>query len=156
MSTKTIWCLSIYQPWAQLIALGEKRFETRTWMAGWHRGLLGIHVSKRWTHEERYFLTQPFYRDALARHGYGNGELPRGCLLAVVNLRAIFHVEDMRHDLTPQEEAFGNYADGRWAWLMENARLLPEPIPMNGKTGLFKVQIPVEALMESEAGNGGL
>src|SRR5687767_9624159 len=37
-------CLSVRQPWAELIVAGRKRVENRTWKTN-HRGLLGIHAS---------------------------------------------------------------------------------------------------------------
>jgi activating signal cointegrator 1 len=37
--------LTIHQPWAELIACGKKRIETRSWNT-WYRGPLAIHASK--------------------------------------------------------------------------------------------------------------
>lgn len=39
-------CITIRQPWATLIALGEKEFETRSWRTA-YRGELGIHAGMR-------------------------------------------------------------------------------------------------------------
>ena len=38
--------LSLWQPWASLIAAGVKRFETRHWETR-HRGPIAIHAAKR-------------------------------------------------------------------------------------------------------------
>lgn len=38
--------ISIIQPWATLIMLGEKKYETRSWQRE-HRGELLIHSSKK-------------------------------------------------------------------------------------------------------------
>jgi hypothetical protein len=38
--------ISIIQPWATLIAIGEKKFETRSWSTK-YRGELAIHASKK-------------------------------------------------------------------------------------------------------------
>lgn len=38
--------LTLCQPWASLIAWGEKQYETRSWSTD-YRGLLAIHASKR-------------------------------------------------------------------------------------------------------------
>lgn len=38
-------CISLWQPWATLLAIGAKRFETRSWRCG-HRGPLAIHAAK--------------------------------------------------------------------------------------------------------------
>jgi activating signal cointegrator 1 len=37
--------ISICQPWATLIVIGAKRFETRSWKTD-YRGILAIHASK--------------------------------------------------------------------------------------------------------------
>ena len=38
--------ISLWQPWASVVALGSKRIETRHWSTG-HRGPLAIHAAKR-------------------------------------------------------------------------------------------------------------
>jgi hypothetical protein len=38
-------CISLIQPWASLVLLGEKRYETRNWSTA-YRGPLLIHASK--------------------------------------------------------------------------------------------------------------
>jgi hypothetical protein len=38
--------ITLYQPWATLVAIGAKRIETRSWSTQ-YRGPLAIHVSKR-------------------------------------------------------------------------------------------------------------
>jgi hypothetical protein len=37
-----------------------------------------------------------------------------------------------------QENAFGDYSPGRYAWLLANVRALPEPIPAKGALGLWE------------------
>lgn len=38
--------LTLWQPWASLVALGEKKIETRTWSTT-YRGTLAIHASNQ-------------------------------------------------------------------------------------------------------------
>lgn len=40
--------------------------------------------------------------------------------------------------LTPQERAFGDFSEGRYMWLLENVKLLPEPIPAKGLQRLWE------------------
>jgi hypothetical protein len=42
--------LTVLQPYAQLIAVGAKQYETRSW-ATKHRGPTAIHAGKRTAHE---------------------------------------------------------------------------------------------------------
>lgn len=37
----------------------------------------------------------------------------------------------------PEEFVFGNFAPGRYAWVMEDAVLFDKPIPASGKQGLW-------------------
>lgn len=41
-------------------------------------------------------------------------------------------------DVTEQEAAFGDYSHGRYAWLLGDVRMLPEPIPAKGALGLWE------------------
>ena len=38
---------------------------------------------------------------------------------------------------TGKEKAFGEWTPGRYAWELRNVKILPEPIPMRGKQGLW-------------------
>ncbi len=40
-------------------------------------------------------------------------------------------------ELTDQEIAFGDYTPGRFAWLLDNVRALPVPVPARGAQGLW-------------------
>lgn len=40
------------------------------------------------------------------------------------------------------ERMLGNYALGRFGWVLDNIRALSEPIPCRGRQGLFQVSIP--------------
>jgi hypothetical protein len=40
---------------------------------------------------------------------------------------------------TAQERAFGDYSEGRWAWVTDSLFRLPKPIPFKAKQGLCDV-----------------
>lgn len=56
--------LTIHQPWATLIAIGQKRYETRSWSTS-YRGLLGIHagVNTKYVdlNSKNYICAEDFY-----------------------------------------------------------------------------------------------
>jgi hypothetical protein len=69
MKTK-VRCLSLYQPWATLLAAGAKTVETRSWPAP--RTLefserVMIHASQKWSPEQLKLCNQEPFRDALIR-----------------------------------------------------------------------------------------
>lgn len=84
---------------------------------------------------------------AMAEHPF----MPMGAIVATCELvdcvstdrvRAvkILHVQDRGIEWlwTPNEKAFGDYADGRYAWLLANIQALPEPIKARGALGLWE------------------
>jgi hypothetical protein len=68
--------LSLTQPWASAIALGIKKWETRSWPTH-HRGEVCIHASKgfpRWA------------KDFAEEQGINLDSLPLGCIVCVCDL----------------------------------------------------------------------
>jgi activating signal cointegrator 1 len=155
-------CLSLWQPWASLIAIGAKRIETRHWSTN-YRGPLAIHAAKRINKGEMIELDcQKSFRNALSvLRPYDRAQmwdyLPFGAIVAVADLVACRPVEsfgvgelheprnhlgETGHVLSWEEFAFGDYSPGRFGWVLENVRIFDEPIPQRGAQGLFRVTLP--------------
>ncbi|WP_416367281.1 ASCH domain-containing protein [Paenibacillus sanfengchensis] len=81
-------CITIRQPWATLIAIGEKRLETRGWKTN-YRGELAIHAGKRV--DRAACLAEPV-RSLLAASGYSAANLPTGAVVAVGRLAGCYPV----------------------------------------------------------------
>lgn len=139
-------CLSLTQPWATLIAIGAKKCETRSWATA-YRGPIAIHAAKGLgpggmrAFRERCCST-PF-KDALLPAVDLDNEaadcLPRGAIVAMCELigcEPAAHYAHF-HGISEQERAFGNFADGRYAWLLGNIRPLATSIPARGALGLW-------------------
>jgi hypothetical protein len=140
--------LTIIQPWASLLAWGEKQYETRHWKpASMVKGeLLAIHSGRKFGNEEREFCRQPLFRAALERHGasYITSEtLPLGAVLAIAQLVAVWRTEDIVRSLSPQERAFGNYQPKRFAWEVKILHVFETPIPAAGEQSLWEWTLPV-------------
>lgn len=151
--------ITLTQPWATLVAIGAKRVETRTWSTR-YRGPLAIHAAKGLGQPAMDFVrmcrTEPF-KAALGTEG---DLLARGMVVATAALVAVIwteHVEVIVTDdrgadydrdgpylrdgvllIGPREAAFGDYSRGRYAWLLEDVRPLPEPVPARGALGLWE------------------
>ena len=142
--------ITITQPWASLIAIGAKQIETRSWNTR-YRGPLAIHAGAGLgpVGGERglaaQLLTEPF-RSVLAQTGICDShDLPRGCIVVVGDLFAVFPagaVDDRGLPLSAQERAFGNFSAGRYGWRLENVRRLVSPIPARGALGLWEWEPP--------------
>jgi hypothetical protein len=132
--------ITLTQPWATLVAIGAKHFETRSWRTN-HTGLLAIHAGKGIPAElggepgfRRICAEQPFFA-ALSAAGYTSpASLPRGEVVALSNLRGCYTTNMYQPDdgevirgwddeykkwkIEPalHERAFGDYSPDRYAW----------------------------------------
>ena len=151
--------ITVHQPWATLLALGEKQYETRSWATG-YRGLIAIHASKstddllnffNWTEfVKKHGYTDPFSFNTMAHKAIMKhyepgfklfGEIhPTGCILAVGELVAMH--KGAPPELSYQERTFGNFGHGRVAWELANMRRLVTPIPARGQQGLWEWDQP--------------
>ncbi len=141
----TLKALSVRQPQAALLVLGEKRIETRPRRTSF-RGLVAIHASLSFPLADRQRCRWHPFSWPLHEAGYrDSGELPRGAIVGVVELylcREIVTPDDC--PLEP-ELSFGDYALGRFAWDVRNPRALKTPVPCRGQLGLWTVPRDVEA-----------
>jgi len=139
-------CISLWQPWATLVAIGAKQYETRHWSTG-YRGLIAIHAAKKWDRElYAMCLGAPFGR-CLAGGGYADPkELPFGAIVAVARLTRIYRTENIIYQISDQERAFGDYSPGRYAWQLEKIARI-DPLPFRGQQGLWELGLDDMALI---------
>lgn len=130
--------ISLWQPWASLIAIGAKLYETRHWETP-YRGPLVIHAAKRMTNEQREFCESPVVFNALKCCA---DTLPLGEIVAVVNLDMILPTHALASKLDYIERCFGDFSHGRRAWRMSNARQVVPGITYKGRQGLFSITEP--------------
>ncbi len=135
--------LTVYQPWADLIAYGLKQYETRSWQTQ-YRGVLFIHAGKQFGEEERAYAKR-FAREYPETDAVFSGNVPLGCIVAAVRLIACVPVETLRDTLSPMERAFGNYDDGRYAWQMQVIKRPLVPIAAKGQQGVWEWQYTPES-----------
>jgi hypothetical protein len=171
--------ISLWQPYASLIACGEKPFETRHWAPP--RNLIGqtiaIHAAKKIDKDATEFVEDLMYGQ-YDNHGglaerieatwgdcpddlmgiFGHALMPIGCVVATAKLDAAFQLGE-REDgtaapavkvvrrmisrpvpdcFTVPYDDFGDYAPGRWAWLLRDVKPMRPPIAMKGAQGFFE------------------
>lgn len=143
-------CISVLQPHATLLAIGEKKIETRSW-AWSFRGRVGLHASKQFQLADRLLVDQEPFKSALANHGYHRWEdLPCGALIGSACLMRSAPVQRESYQLQmsigaiefppvvgTNEYAFGNYEVGRYGWVMHDAKLYKRPVLAVGCQGPF-------------------
>ena len=161
--------LTLWQPWATVMANGAKTIETRPVTAHWarkYRGPLLIHAAKNWNRDVLEALTSanrhPCLDDdwskmieAIRKTGYGTlGELPCGailCSICVHSVGTILLAEDYAGgsrvmlpdgafvEVDENEQAFGDYREGRLGIVSSHVTRFASPIPYRGQQGLFDV-----------------
>lgn len=147
MSAPRIMALSLWQPWATLMAVGAKGVETRSWPTS-YRGWVAIHATATARVEGNLAFWEPEVFGVLSRHGYRRPiDLPYGAILALGQLCRVFPTESFT-GISEQERAFGNYQPGRRGWVFSDIIRLPEPIPCKGARGLW---VPPPAVSEALA-----
>ena len=130
-------CISLWNPWATLLAHGEKRIETRSW-ATRHRGPILIHAAKKWDANLADLCRQPPFRSTLAEIGRAF-EFHFGALLGTATLFDCRQTVVLSPQVSDIERAFGDYSPGRFGWVMSDFKPFAVPVPYRGAQGLFDV-----------------
>lgn len=138
--------ITISQPFASLIADGEKFVENRTWQTS-HRGLIAIHAGKG---------TQ--YMSAAQMRA---GGLVTGQIVAVANLVACLEIGFIRRQAEHEEPLSGlnglsvsdvaqhEHTEGPWCWVLRDVRKISTPIDCAGAQGLWTVPPEIEERLVS-------
>lgn len=144
--------ITIWQPWASLLAHRVKLHETRSWETA-YRGPIAIHaaavkvpqVLKRCFPEER---DRTMFFDAVAKglhECYTTEEivhileeLPTGSVIATANLVGCHKITAIQraYAVDNVELALGDWTPGRYAWEFSDMKLIT-PVPAKGKQGLW-------------------
>lgn len=136
--------ISLWQPWASLMAVGAKTVETRGWGTS-IRGKVFIHASKTRQGLQDARLSGADCIAAMEAalgvpHARWEVDLPFGCIVAsgrlVSSIPAPIALESF-----PSQHFFGNFAEGRWGHLYEGLTRV-ESIPCRGAQGFFFSALP--------------
>ncbi len=136
--------LSLTQPWAQLVVMGEKHVETRSWNTKL-RGRIAIHASKKFPRPARDLsITDPLYILALGLDGVDG--MPLGAIIGTVEITDVCRTDDAQ-GISAKEAAFGDYGSGRWAWSLANEVQFFDPIPCRGALGFWEIPEDIAAML---------
>lgn len=158
--------LSIWQPWASLIAVGAKRYETRSWTTR-YRGPIAIHAARHWDVECSANLSRYAVQAALApcvgidpkRYIVSKCDLPFGAIVAIAVLADVVPTAALQSEILA-ERTLGNFEPGRFAWRLERVERLLSPIPCAGRQGLWETgafgnrMVPLEQHVEELKAGG--
>ena len=125
-------CLSLKQPFAELLASGKKKIELRNWNTMF-RGEFLIHASRN------------INKDACKSIGLDSSTIATG---AVIGKAFLYDVKEYynKKDFDKDKEnhlATDIYSNDRYGFLVKDAVKFDKPIPMLGKLNFFEVQLDV-------------
>ena len=158
--------LTLYPPYARLIAVGKKRYETRPPSYNYkHRGLLAIHEAQKELDMELVNRLM----GASSELQVNDLVVPnKGCIVAIAQLRAVYtmasaadfepeNAAEIGHyrfieNQTPLELTVGDWRAGRKALELTDVQILLEPVPARGYPGLWDVPDEAERQIWSQLG----
>ena len=132
--------ITLWEPYATLIAVGAKRYETRSWPTR-HRGPIAIHAAARWTPEQQRLARSRRVLGALSSAGVEEEGLKAtaGSIVAVATLVGCYRTEDIDPARIGADQlAFGDWRRGRWAWLLDGVLRLDNPVFVRGRQGIWE------------------
>lgn len=129
MSGLILPAITLWQPWACLIEIGAKPYETRSKPPP--QRLIGqriaIHAALRKPRvSDVDDVTFDAMCDAFGRCNW-NHSMPLGVIVCTAILTSAHRVEDVPHD------EFGDYSPGRFAWKLEDVFPITPHIPAKGQ-----------------------
>lgn len=159
--------ITIWQPWASLLAIGAKQYETRSWETK-YRGPIAIHAAKKDPCNIPLLGLEAFEeaaKEELEKAGLAWCLLHTGSVIATAELVNCWHIvynpgtnvdiakhipvgaeldvprkhPDFGRYIVPTEKEmlFGDWTPGRYAWELANVKLLPKPIRAKGAQRLW-------------------
>lgn len=131
--------ITLYQPWASMIANGSKRSETRHWNPPQHiiGQYIAIHAGKNTDHvyeEERKKL--PFGVIVCFARLSGASQVHR----RIVEADGSECAYDRRGMRIQTIDDYGNYEIGRWIWALDSVVPVKRYTPIKGKQGIWEVR----------------
>jgi hypothetical protein len=120
-------CLSLRQPYAELVAAGRKTIKTRTWNTNFKWKFL-IHASKTIDEESCNILS------------IDSSKLIKGALIGLAFLYDVKKYDNEQDFVVDKNKHFSvNYSEPKYGFLLEDAKKFKKPIPVRGQLGFFEV-----------------
>ena len=123
-------CLSICQPFAELIIQNKKTIELRTWNTNF-RGEFLVHAPIKIRKED--------YREMKMKE-----KLTTGAIIGKVELYDVKKYESLKEIQVDKNKHFStkNFQKKTFGFILKNSKPLRIPIPYKGQLGFFDVELP--------------
>ena len=131
-------CLSVSQPFAELIILGKKTIELRKWNTN-YRGELLIHAPLKIRKED-------------AKRLKIDKKFVTGAIVGKVEIYDVKKYDSQKQIKSDQKFHFAsrNFHDRTYGFLLKNAKAFRVPISYKGQLGLFEAELPKTKIKNKE------
>ncbi|MDF5718208.1 MAG: hypothetical protein PUP93_31160 [Rhizonema sp. NSF051] len=143
-----MYAITLWEPWATLLAKGIKEVETRSWHP--HKNMklpqtILIHAASRPVkHSELYALYKELELIPPDRESFS-----RSAIIGAIDFENYFLMtEEIIAQTSRFEKACGLWLPGRWGWNCSNPILFDEPIPCKGQQLFCQPDVEVLALAQ--------
>jgi hypothetical protein len=148
-----MYCISLNQPYASLVAIGAKRWETRPFRISKNHGIVAIAATAKTPKDCQLLLDQPDFRQPIEKAGLDPEALPLGVIVAAGQAEVAItttqwirqHCRRLMKFREEREYIFGDYSPGRFATFFPIVKRLAEPVKVRGMQGLYKLPPDVAA-----------
>ncbi len=131
--------ISLWQPWASLIPLGLKHYETRSWKTNYRGKLLICSTAKSTNAQYQQYLK---ICNEVTLPPWDETNFPYGQAIALCDLTdCIQMTAEFIAQQSRTEILCGDWQVGRYAWKLENIQPITEPFAVKGKQGLFNIPL---------------
>lgn len=135
--SNTVKAVSLWQPWASLISLGLKHYETRSWKTSYRGKLLICSTAKSTKVQHQQYLK---ICNEVKLPSWNEDNFPHGQAIAICDLvDCIEMTTEFIAQQSQTEILCGNWQIGRYAWKLKNIQPITKPFAVKGKQGLFNV-----------------
>lgn len=133
--------ISLWQPYASLLIHGFKINETRPFPCPSLIGQrIGIASTKTIKAEQRKLFANAEFQSYYEQTGLPLvlDDLPHGKILGTIEIASCEKItEETLEEITEEEELYGDWRPGRFAWGTRDPIALPEPVPVMGQQGIW-------------------
>lgn len=152
-------CLSLWQPYASLLVHGFKINETRPFAppSTVINTRLGIASTKTIKPDQRALFADEKFQEYYRATGLPEklDDLPHGKLLGSVFVATSDLItEPVLEEITEEEQLYGDWRPGRFAWGCRDPEYLTEPIPVMGAQGIWLLNVAQVLPFRSAAQKG--
>ena len=139
--------LTLHQPWAFLVARGEKLIENRSWKPPeWLMGqYFAIHAGKAWDDSKLDFIRDNYEGLMPTKHYCTVAE--SGMLIGIVQLVAVVSSQEEAERLSP---GHGKWFFGPYGWVLEDASRLNPVIECRGYQKLWNIPDDLQEKIDAQ------